>query len=89
MCSYIAELSYENVVVFPEGWYSRSFNMQETIFNVLLEECFAFIQYVKIMCYGREYDVHVLYILHYQICRSCTAQLAELVGAISNSKAIY
>lgn len=47
----VVELSCGNVSIFFKGWYNESFNMQETIFNVSMEGCLAFLWYVKTMCY--------------------------------------
>lgn len=53
------------------------------------EECLAFLWYEKIMCYGFEYNTYVLRVLLYQICKSFTNQLAELVVFISSNKVVH
>lgn len=47
--------------------------MQVRVLNFLVEECFAFLQHVKIMECGSRYNVFYLYILYYRVYRSFVA----------------
>lgn len=56
--------------------------MQERVLNVLVEECFAFLQYVKIIDYGSIHNIYDLCMLYYKVYRSFVAQMVELVVVV-------
>lgn len=76
LCCLVVMLSeYE---VFPKGYSSGSYNMQQGVFNALMEECSAFLQFLMMMAYGFEYNACVLWMLQVimflgpQLLRWCT-----------------
>lgn len=79
----------EDVVMFSKVRHSGSFYMLETIFNVLVEECqIAFLQIVKIICCGFEYNAYVLCVFFYQVRSFSMDQLVELTTIVSDSESV-
>lgn len=83
-CSDVVMLSGDNVEygVFPKGYSSGNYNMQERVFNVLMEECSAFLRFLMMMACSSRYNVYVMWMLHYHVFRSSVAQMMKLVVAI-------